>query len=65
MSDVPYKTPHVSAQQQNQTHFCGMYDKQEVAVHILNIKNGGCDSSPAPTGVGMPFCELGVGAWQE
>lgn len=63
MSDVPYKTPHVTSQQQNQTHFCGVYDKQKAIVHILNIENGGCDSDAAPAGVRMSFRELGIGAW--
>lgn len=65
MSDVPYKTPHVTARQQNQTHFCGIYDKQKAVVHVLNIKNGACDSDAAPLGVGMSFHELGIAAWRD
>lgn len=63
MSDVPYKTLHITAQQQNQTHFCSVYDKQEVVVRILNVKNGSCDSDPAPMGAGISFRELGIRVW--
>lgn len=57
MSNVPYKTPHITVQQQNQTHFCGIYDKQKVFAHMLNIKNGVCDSNAAPAQVRMSFPE--------
>lgn len=45
MSNVTYKTPHITAPQQNRTRFRSLYGKHKLAVHTLNIKTHGWPSS--------------------